>query len=303
MASGTDLYGEARAILGKAAGRLGVPAEDAELLHLHSNASFVLPAAGLLVRIATNPAAFTRVAASIEVTRWLAARGFPCVTPAEIAGQPFTEEGHVISVWRYVPIAAGPAHPGAELGRLLRQLHAQADPPHPPGRFTDPFYSVASAIGEAPDAMPEPDRAWLRRRITTLRDEWDALAFPRPPGLIHGDAHVGNLMQAVSGEVLLGDWDHVAMGPREWDLMQIHYMHRRFRSATRDDLDSFAAVYGWDIRDWPGLGTLIAAREISGLSAYIRTAPRKPATREQLAYRLDTLRRNDVTARWASSRS
>ena len=103
-----------------------------------------------------------------------------------------------------------------------------------------------------------------------------------------------------SGEVILGDWDHVAIGPREWDLIQIHFIHRRFGSTTEHDLDSFAAAYGWDIRDWPGLGALIAVREITGLSAHIRTAPGKPFTREQLIYRLDTLRRDDVTARWES---
>ena len=301
MSPSNDLYDEARAILKTAGDRLGVSVRDAKLLHLHSNASFALPGAGLVVRIATNPAAFARVAASIDVTRWLACRGFPCVTPADIGEQPFTEHGRVVSVWRYVDLAAGPAHPGAELGRLLRLLHAQPGPPRPLERLTDPFSSVASASEEAPDAMPEADRIWLWERIAALREQWNALVFPLPLGLIHGDAHIGNLMQATSGQVILGDWDHVAMGPREWDLMQIHYMYRRFGSATDDDLDAFAAAYGWDIREWAGLDALIAAREISGLSAYIRTAPGKPATREQLSYRLGTLRQNNVTARWASA--
>jgi aminoglycoside phosphotransferase (APT) family kinase protein len=300
MPPDNDIYQEARAILKAVGDRLGVPVQDARLLRLHSNASFALPDEGLLIRIATNPAAYARVAASIEVTRWLADRGFPCVVPADVKGQPFTERGRVVSVWRYVPTTTGPTEPGAELGRLLRLLHAQPDPPCPPGRFTDPFYSVASAIDEVPDAMPEPDRAWLRNQIAALRDRWNTLVFPWPPGLIHGDAHVNNLMHATSGQVLLGDWDHVAIGPREWDLMQIHFIHRRFGTATEHDLDSFAAAYGWDIRDWPGLGTLIAVREITGLSAHIRTAPGKPFTREQLIYRLDTLRRGDVTARWTS---
>lgn len=302
MSSGRKLRSEVDAALKRAGDRLGVSTEDAELLNLHSNASFVLPDAGLLVRIATNPSAFDRVAASIEVTRWLAGRGFPCVTPADIGQQPFTEYGYVISVWRYVPLAEGPQHPGTELGRLLRLLHSQPDPPRPPGAFTDPFYSVANAIDETPDALSEDDRTWLRKRITALREQWNALVFPRQPGLIHGDAHTNNLMEATSGRVILGDWDHTAMGPREWDLTQIHYMHRRFGRATKDDLDSFAAAYGWDIRGWPGLDILIAAREISGLSAYIRTAPEKPTTRDQLSYRLKTLRQGNTAAHWGSPR-
>src|SRR5260370_1439726 len=104
-------------------------------------------------------------------------------------------------------------------------------------------------------------------------------------------------MRCASGQVILGDWDHVATGPREWDLVQIHYMQRRFGRATDEDISAFTSSYGWDIHNWPGLETLIAVREITGLSAYIRTAPYKPFTREQLAYRLGTLRRVDATAR------
>jgi thiamine kinase-like enzyme len=60
--------------------------------------------------------------------------------------------------------------------------------------------------------------------------------FAVPAGLIHGDAHGGNLMRAESGEIILGDWDHVADGPREWDLIQIHYIRRRFGRGTDQGL-------------------------------------------------------------------
>jgi aminoglycoside phosphotransferase (APT) family kinase protein len=301
VASGNGLHADVRAVLDAAAGRIGVPADDARLIRLHSNASFALPRAGLLVRIATNPAAYDRVAASVAVTRWLAARGYPCTAPADITGQPFLINGHAVSIWRLAGVVPGPQRPGAALGRLLRELHDQPDPPRLPHRFTDPFYSVAAAVGQAaPGALPGEDLDWLRSRIAGLRAEWKALRFDRPPGLIHGDAHVSNLIQTSTGQVILGDWDHVAIGPPEWDLMQIHFMKRRFGRASDEDISEFTRAYGWDIRAWPGLETLIAAREITGLSAHIRTAPAKPATRAQLIYRLGTLRRGDHFAPWES---
>lgn len=300
VARGNSVYDEVHTILTAVGGRLGIPLEDAELLRLHSNATFALPSAGLLVRIATNPAAYQRIATAIAITRWLGRRGFPCTVPADIAGQPFTERGKVVSFWRYVPLAPEPEPTGADLGRLLHDLHAQPDPPQSPGKLADPFISVVSAIEEQPHAMADEDRDWLKERIASLRGQWNALDFPLPAGLIHGDAHIGNLMRSASGQVILGDWDHVATGPREWDLVQIHYIHRRFGRAADEDINAFTTSYGWDIRDWPGLETLIAVREITGLSAHIRTAPYKPFTREQLAYRLDTLRRGETTARWLS---
>ena len=71
---------------------------------------------------------------------------------------------------------------------------------------------------------------------------WSAMRFPLVRGLIHGDAHISNLMRAASGEIVLGDWDHVATGPGEWDLVQIHYMHRRFGRADEHDIDAFTAA-------------------------------------------------------------
>lgn len=295
-----SIYDQARAVLDAAAGRLGVPVHDARLLRLHSNASFALPSAGLVIRIATNPAALNRVTTSIAVTRWLASKGFPCVIPASIQDQPLVITGHVVSAWRYVPTTDAPAPTGAEIGRLLRDLHSQGNPPHPLRQLDDPLASVASALEEAPNVMPEAIRSWLSERIASLRGQWSGMDFPLPAGLIHGDAHVGNLMRASSGEIILGDWDHVAAGPREWDLIQIHYMHRRFGRASEDDIDAFTAAYGWDIRSWPGLDTLVAIREITGLSPYIRTAHTKPFSGRQLACRLRTLQVGDTTARWES---
>jgi aminoglycoside phosphotransferase (APT) family kinase protein len=98
--------------------------------------------------------------------------------------------------------------------------------------------------------------------------------------------------------ISLGDWDHVAIGPREWDLGQIHYTHRRFGRPAADDLTEFADAYGWDIRSWDGLNTIIALREISGLSAYIRTTPTRTFARDELQRRVRNLREGDTSARW-----
>lgn len=292
-------HGTTCAVLDTAASRLGVPVQDARLLRLHGNATYALPSAGLVIRIATNPAVLGPVTASIAVTRWLAGRGFPCTVPADIDDQPFVIAGHVVSAWRYVPTAGTPAPTSAEMGTILRELHAQGDPAYPLPTLDDPLASVTAAISEAPDAMALASQSWLKERITSLRRQWSALDFPRAAGLIHGDAHIGNLMRAASGQAVLADWDHVATGPREWDLAQIHYMNRRFGRAGENGIDAFAAAYGWDIRTWPGLETLIAIREIWGLRPYIRNARDRPSDSRQLAYRLHTLQSGDTQARWA----
>lgn len=298
--SSDNVPGDVRAVLQAAGVRLGFAVQDARLLRRHSNAIFALPSQGIVVRIATNPAALSRVAASIAVTRWLAEQDFPCVVPADIQDQPVVVEGHVVSVWRYLPTTQTPPPTGADIGRLLRALHALPDPPDPIRNLDDPFSSVTRALEETPSAMPEASRSWLTDRIASLRNQWSAMKFPLTAGLIHGDAHLGNLMRAATGQVILGDWDHVSVGPREWDLIQIHYLHRRFSRASNDDIEAFTAAYRWDMRSWPNLSTLVAIREITGLSPYIRSAHNSAFSREQLTYRLHTLQARDDTARWQS---
>ncbi|MBA9002821.1 phosphotransferase [Thermomonospora cellulosilytica] len=291
---------DVHAVLAEVADRCRVPTGDARVLRRHSNTVIALPTARLLVRVAGNPAAFDGVTTSIQVTRWLASRGYPCVAPAKTAG-PFRVNGRVVSVWQLADTTDDhTAGTGGELGRLLRLLHDQPAPPFPLPRLTDPLTGVAAAAEQHPDALTTRDRDWLTDRITQLRQRWTTLHYELPTGLIHGDAHSNNLLPLHGGGVLLGDWDHVAFGPREWDLIQIHYMQRRFGRHTAREIEEFTAAYGWDVRAWPGFETLLAVREISGLSPYIRRAPTDQTAREEVAYRLDTIRRGDGNARWNS---
>lgn len=290
-----EIHESMRAVLAEVGARMCLPVDKAELLRLHSNALFALPSTSLVIRIATNPDVLHQVAASVRVTRWLGGRGFPCVVPADLPGHPRLIGGHVVSLWRYVNTAPPPPG-GADLGWLLRNLHTHR-PPHRLRTLSDPLKSVSAAV--ASSKMPAGSHEWLDDRIAELRRTWCAMDFPHSPVLVHGDAHPNNFMREVSGRVLLGDWDHVAMGPREWDLAQIHYARRRFGYLTQRDVDDFTEAYGWDAREWSGLDSLIEIREISGLSPYIRAASAEESSRRELAHRLETLQARDVEARWS----
>ncbi len=292
------------AVLADVCHLIGVPPSGAKLLHLHGNAVYALPSARLVVRISTSLDARARITESLKVTAWLAESGFPCTAPAPVTGQPFTIDGKVATVWQYIPEAPSPPPSARDLARILRDLHSRPLPPSPPEALPDPLVSVTAALQSSPPgAIPRPDRDWLANRVTELRRTWAELRFPLTPALVHGDAHPGNLIRAQDGTIVLGDWDHVAIGPPEWDLAQIYYTSRRLGYPAQDDVEGFGAAYGWDPRDWPGLATLVAIREISGLSTYIRNAPAQPFARRELAMRISTLRADDHAARWNRPRS
>jgi hypothetical protein len=269
--------------------------DGARLLRMHSNTVFYLPASNAVARINAGLDGSNRVAASLAATRWLARQGFPTVRPK--VNRPVVHDGVVVSFWEYEETVESGRSLTA-LAELLRELHSYGDVSLDLSSMPNPVLGTAQALQEHPGAFDRDDRDWLANEISACGQRWDAMRFPRPAGLIHGDAHPNNLLYTRRG-VLLGDWDHVGYGPREWDLVQAVYFHSRF-PAPGDDLDAAARVYGWDLRTWPGVNDLVGIREVSGLGAYIRTAAAKPFARTELAYRITTLREHDTTAPWNS---
>lgn len=296
----TALSEEMQTVLAEACGRLGVAPAEAVLLHQHSNASFAFPGRRLLVRVAGSSTAYERVRGSVRVTRWLAERGYPTVRPAPVEGQPWLIGGRTVSVWLLEDLADRGGVGGGELGGLLRELHRMPVPPFRVRRLDDPLASVAAALERVPDAIPGGEVAWLRGRVEELREVWRSLDYARPVSLVHGDAHPNNVLRSVGGRVLLSDWDHVALGPPEWDLIQPLYTRRRFGRPGEGDIEGFFAAYGWDVRAWGGAEQLLAVREISGLSPYIRRAGEDEWSLGELLRRVRGLRAGDTDLRWGS---
>ncbi len=278
--------------------RLGLDATGARLLRLRSNAVFKLRA-DMVVRITTDPDAVTRLPVVLAVARWLADRGFPAVRPVdEIPGQPIVHDGRTVTFWRYVRSTGRPTT--RQLGRVLRSLHGEPVPPMALRRLTDPLAEVRHAVEHAVEpgagVLTSDQRAWLRDRIEELTGRWLDLDTGSPV-LLHGDAWIDNLLRLHDGDVMLCDWDGVAVGPREWDLVHTYHGQRRF-GLSASDVDDFARAYGSDLRLWPGYSTLMEVRDMYAVGIHIRNAVGDPFSRQELPRRLDSLTRGDGHARW-----
>ena len=80
-----------------------------------------------------------------------------------------------------------------------------------------PFANAPQRIETSTWLNPE-DRAYLITMLARLRAAYDGLEFALPPGVIHGDANVGNVLRDRYGNPVVIDLDGFAVGPREWDL-------------------------------------------------------------------------------------
>jgi aminoglycoside phosphotransferase (APT) family kinase protein len=271
----------------------GLHHTTARPLHSHATSVWLLPAHALVARIHRSPDDRPRAAQSIALTRWLVAQGYPATQPADV-NQPVHLGDAVVTFWRYYAQNARFAPSAAALGALLRRLHQLPDPPVPLQDYV-PLARLGQAL-ESDVALSEADRAWLADRRLQLLAEYASIQSELGVGWIHGDAYAGNTLWD-GDRVLLGDWDEVARGPRELDLVATYQGARFGRSAA--ELSAFSDTYGWDLTAWPGYAVLRSMRDIHTLSAYLHRAAAGDSTAaDEVRYRVRSLRSGDTAVRW-----
>jgi Phosphotransferase enzyme family len=292
----------------KAAAQIGLATEQMRPVRVHSNGVFLLPRERLIVRVGGGADAAGRAARSVEVARWLAGCGLPMVEPADVvqpvliandeAGDGGIEGGGTevaaVTFWRQLDIQPGPAT-AAELGMLLRRLHALPPPPFALPAFRPLDRLVAAA--RTSSWLAAGDREWLVARAAQLRERLAAASSVLgPAGLVHGDAQLDNALRAVGRGVVLADWDSVAYAPRKWDLIPM-MVEERF-GGPPELLEELVAAYGVDIARGEQWELLRDIYELRSVAAHIRRAGLSPPHAEEARRRIASLRSGDRRVRW-----
>jgi hypothetical protein len=301
----------------KAAAQAGLTTERMRPVRVHSNGVFLLPQERVIVRVGGGADAAGRAARAVEVARWLARCGLPMVDPADVvqpvlianraaddagaddAGTRDAGTGAVaVTFWRQLDLQAGPVT-AAELGGLLRRLHALPPPP-----FTLPAFRPLDRLMAAARTsrwLDTEDREWLVARAAQLREALAAASSALgpaglPPGLVHGDAQLDNAMRAMGRGVVLGDWDSVAYAPREWDLIPV-MVEERF-GGPPGLVEELTAAYGIDVPRGEQWVVLRDIYELRSVAAHIRRAGLSPPHAAEARRRIASLRSGDRRVRW-----
>lgn len=127
---------------------------------------------------------------------------------------PHEHLGFPLNFWQFVTRVEAEPDP-REIGRTLQQCHAVMR------TFAQPLPKLAIvteslAILQDRQLFPEPTQQMLRDHLSTSLDVLDH--YPHQP--LHGDAHMGNLMNTTIG-LLWTDWEDTFAGPAEWDVASI----------------------------------------------------------------------------------
>ncbi|MEH1027126.1 aminoglycoside phosphotransferase family protein [Micromonospora profundi] len=291
--SGRFSEGKMTAAMREMASVLNVSPDGARLLQLTNNAVFALPRHGIVIRIARTHQLLDRVAKVVQLGRWFAEIDAPTIRLVREVEQPIHFEGLHASVWRYVP-----SHPPAptvdDLGTVLREFHALGVPPFPPPAW-DPIGDARRRLADA-DGLSSPDRDFLVDWCDRLEPEVAVLNEHGTRTLVHGDAHVGNLLRESSDRMLMCDFDATCVGPWQVDLAAVAVGDARFGEAGRHR--ALTAAYGFDVTSDPSWAVLRDARELKMIAAALPLLATSPSVAAEFSNRLHSVQRDDPTARW-----
>lgn len=292
--SSSGRFGEdaMREALSDLCSRIDLSADNAELLRLTNNAVFLLPDERMVVRIARTSTFFDRVHKVARLAGWFEEIDAPTIRlHPHVPDQPLAAGRSLATAWTYMP-PSQPAPTVADLGGTLRAFHRLKLPEFELPTWT-PISDVRRRLDDSEGLEPS-ERTYLTEwsdvlesTINETRDSWHNV-------LIHGDAHVGNLLPDGTGRVALCDFDATAVGPALVDLAAVAVGDARFGRTQFDDL---RRAYGVDPTEHPLWKTVLEARELKMIAAAVPLLESAPGVREEFLVRLDSVRDGD-NAQW-----
>lgn len=273
----------------------GLDYSGASLVRIGSNAVFRL-SAPIIIRVSRDLDTMHEAAKQVSVARWLEDVGFPATRRIRIE-QPIDVLGHSVTFWESAAEQEVFA-PIEDVADLIRRLHSLVAPSWLQLPRYEPFAQLGANLQELDDIKPV-DADFLREAARDLGRRYEALEFALPPGPIHGDANVGNVILGRDGAPLLIDLDSFSSGPREWDLVQTALFYDRFGWHSESEYRKFVEIYGFDIMDWPGYEILAHYRELSMTVWLAGKAAHDPRAAREVSKRVTTLRTNGSRREWA----
>jgi Ser/Thr protein kinase RdoA (MazF antagonist) len=252
------------------ADRLGLPSSNPVVLSNRGNLLIRFPAAGLVARVATLTAwtrrePFRWLAREVAVARHVAGRDGPVVPPARgVDPGPHWQDGFAISLFVYLAQTTPvPAPLPGDCGIALARFHEAArDCPAELGYLSPATEQVTDALAviEREDLADAATVAALRAAHERVLGEIAAAGGEHV--VLHGDAHVGNLLAARSAGWVWTDLEETSRGPAAWDLATL--ASRYDMAGAGEALAAYAAEAGTPA---PSLESLAPFRRARALEA------------------------------------
>lgn len=275
--------------------RHGLDMTGARVIRLGENAVLHLPSMDAAAKLRLGADAHLGQAFELRVAGALLEAGVPTVSPLAGRGRPLRGTASSVALWKWIN-GAQPAG-ASQLGLLLRRLHRVEitngwDLP----RF-EPFVLMDEHLTGG--TISDRDVDLLQAEHRRLRDAYANLPFELGLGVLHGDAHVDNVLVDHRGVALLSDLERCCVGPLEWDLAYAAAESSGLGWRMPSERAELADSYGFDVVAWSGYPTLLAIRRLRMTAWLAQKVHVDSRAALEFDRRIDALRRQDFTQPWS----
>ena len=266
-----------------------------KLLRFGNNAVFGIGTA-YVVRVMRPTTSEADVQREIELVREFARLNMPTNRLAELTTQqPLKAHGCLGTVWERLDepdldIFYGP------FGRLLHTFHEHTAKLRLPLEPWQPLVSSDRRLAALHDRYSSDDITMLSQWSRRIDIELAQVEPVLEGGVIHGQAEIGNVLLR-AGRPVLTDFERVAIGPREWDLIDTAVTVTRFGLPEQRYRD-FANAYGFDVRTWEGYETYRRLWELRATTWLMQNGHHSCRAAREVEVRLQTWRDDDSGMRW-----
>jgi aminoglycoside phosphotransferase (APT) family kinase protein len=264
-------------------------------MRMGSNAVYHLTAP-VVARVSRDDADVDLARRTVAVARWLEAVCYPAVRAIDV-DQPTLVEGHAVTFWQSVSDDGQQYATVKGVADVLVRLHRLVVPTDLHLPELAPFENAAKRVS-GNRWLSSGDRDFLSEHLARMQSAYAKLEFVLQPGVIHGDASIGNVLRDSQGNPVVIDLDGFAIGPRELDLALTAIYYDSFGWHTDQEYETFVSVYGFDIMKWPGYPVMRAVREFLMVTWVVQKAGESERVAAEARKRIAALRTGATRKDW-----
>jgi len=291
----------ARALAEGASASVALDPSDYELLRFGTNAVFRLRGTPWVLRLRRPGAEFVSIERQLSLAAWLSKQNLAVNRPA--AGIPPVAagtQGAIASFWEWVENDPEERVSVEEFGAMLRDFHSLTDGYVAGCEFPgwNAVLEIEQRLAQATEGasfLSSEERDLLQRWTEEVKRDLAAVEWCLPRGVVHGDAHIGNVLATKRGGVMI-DLDALAQGPREWDLVPTAVSCLRFGQGLAQ-VAAFSDAYGFDLLAWAGWPTLRRVRELY-MTSWLLSVSTTLERQAEVRHRIETLRADREDVAW-----
>lgn len=231
----------------------------------------------------------------LRTIKCLLAQGQDAPILAEISTDttPLIVEGRFVTVWKHIP-HLNKTVDFLKFGQLVRSTHKNLRQCTSGIPEWDPLKKINQrlALLKYQQKISTGEHKELTHISTQANKEIGNIKKHLEKQTIHGDCHQGNVITTSDGELIMLDFEQVAKGPIEWDLLPTAIAYERF-NLSYEDYRQFVSGYGFDVRSSKFYPTLKRLRELSMTTWIAQNRNVDKKTNKETTKRIESVINND----------